>query len=77
MARRNLLHKSKLADFKEWLSMNGIQWRDGKGSYQVIQVNTGCGWTPIYDSSKERREHFTTQDALRPLVNRFIREAAK
>lgn len=36
MARRNLLHKSKLADFKEWLSMNGIQWRDGKGSYRVI-----------------------------------------
>ncbi len=57
--------------------MNGIQWRDGKGSYQVIQVNTGYGWTPIYDSSKERREHFTIQDALRPLVNRFIREAAK
>lgn len=74
MARRNLLHKSKLADFKEWLSMNGIQCRDGKGSYQV---NTGCGWTPIYDSSKERREHFTIHDALRPLVNRFIREAAK
>lgn len=76
MARRNLFHKSKLADFKEWLSIKGIQWREGKGSYQVIQVKTEYGWTPLYDSAKERREHFTVQDELRPLVNKFIREAA-
>ncbi|MEL5392843.1 hypothetical protein [Serratia nevei] len=72
MARRNLLHKSKLQGFKEWLTDNGVEWRDGKGGYQVIQIRTIRGWSAIYDSDKERREHYTVQDDIKPLVSKFV-----
>ena len=75
MARRNQLHKSRLQAFKDWMTSNGIEWREGKGGYQVIQVKTDKGWPAIYDSDKDRREHYTVQEGLLKVVSRFIREA--
>lgn len=74
MARRNLLHKSKLQAFKDWMTAEGIEWRDGKGGYQVIQIKTRNGWSAIYDSDKDRREHYTVQHELQGAVWRFLKE---
>jgi hypothetical protein len=72
MSKRNLLHKSKLDDFKSWLDSQGIQHRAGKGGYQVIQVMTNKGWQVVFD--KHSDEHFTVNEVLVPMVVKFIRE---
>lgn len=73
MSNRNLLHKSKLEDFKNWLGLQGIQHRAGKGSFQVLQVMTHKGWQVIFD--KHTEEHFTVNEVLMPTVIRFVRES--
>jgi hypothetical protein len=75
MSKRNLLHKSKLEDFKSWLDAEGIQHRAGKGSYQVLQVMTHKGWQVVFD--KHTDEHFTVNEVLVPIVTRFIRSKKK
>ncbi|MDH2524667.1 hypothetical protein [Acinetobacter baumannii] len=70
MSKRALLHKSKLEDFKSWLIANQIQYRDGKGDFQVLQVEVKDRFYPIYD--RFQGDHFTTQRELIPLVKRYI-----
>lgn len=70
MFKRALLHKSKLEAFKSWLIENQIQYRAGKGDYQVLQVEVKNRFYPIYD--RHQGSHFTTQKELIPLVRRYI-----
>ncbi|MBI1415554.1 hypothetical protein GU240_19025 [Acinetobacter baumannii] len=70
MSKRALLHKSKLEDFKSWLIANQIQYREGKGDFQVLQVEVKDRFYPIYD--RLQGAHFTTQRELIPLVKRYI-----
>lgn len=70
MFKRALLHKSKLEGFKSWLIENQIQYRAGKGDYQVLQVEVENRFYPIYD--RHQGNHFTTQKELMPLVRRYI-----
>lgn len=70
---RNMLHISKLEEFKQWLDSEGIQHRPGKGAYQVLQVcKDGTHWNGIYVRI-ETPEHFTVDRYLEPLVAKFIR----
>lgn len=73
MSNRNLLHKSKLEDFKNWLDLKGILHRAGKGSFQVLQVMTHKGWQVVFD--KHTEEHFTVNEVLMPTVIKFVRES--
>jgi hypothetical protein len=74
MASRCTLHINKLETFKTWLLKNNIQFRPGKGDFQVLQVETSKnGFQCIY-FRHEMPEHYTVQDKLMPLVKRFIRE---
>lgn len=75
MAVRSVLHKSSLDAFKEWLSVNGYEFRNGKGCYQVMQVNVNGKFTPVYDSAKHSREHYSVQDELMPTVRAFLRSS--
>lgn len=76
---RNLLHVSKLDDFRAWLDSNGIPYRAGRGfgTYQVMQVRvTTRGrdiWTCVY-ARKDMKEHYTVQAPLVPYVRRFIHD---
>ena len=73
MTNRNLLHKSKLEQFKNWLSLNGYEWREGKGYFQVIQIKSRThGWLAIH--SKLDCDHFTVPSAHKRLVQKFIAE---
>lgn len=67
---RGLLAISQLENFKQYLDKIGINYREGKGIYQVLQVNYGGGWSPIY-IRQEAKEHLTVQRELVPLVQKF------
>ncbi|MHC3123191.1 hypothetical protein [Acinetobacter sp. GN11] len=70
MSKRALLHKSKLESFKSWLIENQIQYREGKGDFQVLQVEAKDRFYPIYD--RFQGDHLTAQRELIPLVKRYI-----
>lgn len=74
MAARNLLHYNKLEDFKAWLTAQGIEFRDGRGEYEVLQIRQPPHWIPLY--RRDRGEHLTTQTRLVPLVELFLKEKA-
>jgi len=70
--RRCTLHITKLENFKEWLNETGRAHRPGKGDYQVLQVMTDDkGWQCIF-SRHDMPEHFTVQDALMPVVWKYL-----
>lgn len=71
---RNLLHKTKLDDFKLWLDEKGIEHRPARGTYQVLQVKTKSGqWQCVFDRHNAP-EHYTVAWPLEPIVQRFIRD---
>lgn len=70
---RNLLHKSKLTDFKTFLDSVGIEHRPGRGDYQILQVKTKSGqWQCVFDRL-DAPEHYTVAWPLEPIVHRFIK----
>ena len=74
MAIRELLHKSKLPKFAEWLTEQGWTIQAVKGRYEVLRAkkpgrDTLIIWTRLY-----AKEHYTVPDKWRPLVRQFIRE---
>jgi len=74
MARRNLLHISKLEEFKEWCHRNKIPTRPPKGEYQILQVKNGLsGWGIVY-KRLNAKEHYTVDKNIEKYVTRFIQE---
>jgi hypothetical protein len=74
---RNLLHKTKLEAFKEWLEENGIEHRPARGDYQVLQVKTKNGqWQCVFDRL-DAKEHYTVAWPIEHLVRRFIAAASQ
>ena len=71
MARRDLLHVSKLDAFKRYLTTKSIPYREGKGDYQVMQVYYKNKWIPIYRRN-EMPEHFSIHVEMCKLVRDFI-----
>lgn len=72
MANRNTLHITKLDAFKGFLDSQGIGYRPGKGSYQVLQVMTPEHGFQCIFSRHDMPEHYTIQDKLYPLVRKFL-----
>ncbi len=71
---RNLLHKSKLAIFIEWLDANGVAHRPPRGDYQVLQIKMhNFVWMCIFDRDVAP-EHYTNDRRLNVLIRRFIKE---
>ncbi len=71
MANRNLLHRSKLADFKLWLEENGHITVDNPAAYQVLSWKAKSGPKPIIFDGKSS-EHFSCNEASVPFVLNFI-----
>lgn len=76
MVARNLLHKTKLEEFKLWLDSCDRQHRPGNGDYQVLQVKHGSGWMPIF-SRNEMPEHLSVPDPLIGLVRLFLQDTRR
>ena len=70
----NLLHKTKLPAFIQWLRTSGIQYRDGRGTYQVLQVLTQkTSWQCVFDRH-DATQHYTVAAPLEGIVRKFIKE---
>lgn len=67
---RNMLHVSKLAEFKAWLDLNGIEHRPTTADYQVLQVKQGNQWIAIY--AREGKQHLSVDKRLDKLVAQYI-----
>lgn len=70
---RNLLHKTKLEDFKVWLDAHHVPHRPGRGSYQALQVNMSGKWCAVYERN-DMPEHYTTEHTMDSLVRKFCRD---
>ena len=71
MRRRDILHKSKLDAFKAWLTDHGIEYRDGRGAYQILQVYIeGKGWQGVHE--KDKGDHYTIHGPLLNVVKDFV-----
>ena len=77
MAVKNLLHKSKLEEFKAWLEKNyGLIIEPCKGSFEVLRWSKGDkygGPMPIIYQSKSN-EHYSCNEASIAYVKKFIKE---
>ena len=75
MAARNLLHKTKIPEFKSWLTLKGFEWREGGGNWQLMQIKRKESnvWDVIYERLK-MPEHVTVTGPLVNLVQQFIKE---
>lgn len=70
--RRGTLAKTRLGEFRAWLTANGYETRPGKGDYEVLQVKVGGKWERIWD--KRTTKHLSVMENFMPIVLRFIRE---
>jgi len=72
---RNLLHKTKLNEFKAWLDANNIENRPGRGDWQELQIKTANGqWHAVFRRI-DMPEHYTVAWPLESMVHRFIRDS--
>lgn len=78
MARRDLLHKSRLQEFLDWcVSEKKLMVGSGMGDYQLALIRTQGGtWHVIYSRLK-MPEHVTVPEPLVPLVLNFLRSTKK
>jgi hypothetical protein len=70
---RNLLHITKLDDFKNWLTQNGHEYRTGRGMWEVIQISIPDNqWACIYERN-DMPEHYTVDRRIDKLVRQFLK----
>ena len=62
MARRNLLHRSKLGEFKSWLVSNGYFPIDNAADFEVLRWKVKGSPMPIIFNGKSK-EHFSCNEA--------------
>jgi len=73
MAQRNLLHRSKLEDFKKYLVKNGWVLQDTKGTYEVLRaVNLDVQKRPLIIYDGKSKEHFSIDDRDFAIVRDFL-----
>lgn len=73
MATRNLLHKSKLEDFKKWLIKKGWQIEKPKGRWEVFRARSKKRIIIFYDTI-DSKEHYSVPANCNDIVRRFINE---
>ncbi len=74
MAIRNLLHKSKLNDFKRWLINDGWEIEPTKGLYEVLRAREGNKRPLIIHARDNNKEHVTVQDRDAHIVRAYLRD---
>lgn len=78
MPNCHTLAQSKLRAFKLWLVANGHQWRDGRGNYQVIQVQLAgqLDWHVVY-CRETSTQHYSVPWPLVATVLQFVADNKK
>ena len=72
MARRELLHKSKLEGFKEWIKAQGWTIQALKGCYEVLRAVKPGEDTLILWTRNDAKEHYSVPDKWVSLIRMFI-----
>lgn len=69
------IKRDRLEAFKQYLDRQGIAYREpsAASTYQVLQVQTGAGWTPMYQSEKYPLHYRTSGHLMENLVRGFVR----
>jgi hypothetical protein len=74
---RNLLHRSKLEEFKQWAVGQGYREDTGSGLYQVLRLRPPEGSGMIVFYERDSGKHVTSHDEGTSLVRRWLREREK
>ena len=78
MAKKNILHRSKLDSFKAYLKANGWLLQDTKGMYEVLRaVNPEVQKRPLIIYDGKSKEHFSVDDRDFRIVRDFINSKEK
>lgn len=76
MARRNLLHRNKLEEFKQWLEKRHLTVMPPKGCYEVLRFKhpeDGFPMPIIYNGKSP--DHLSCNESAITFVKRFIRDS--
>jgi len=71
MAVRNILHKSKLEDFKNWLIKEGWKIEEPIGEYEVFRARTNKRIIIFYDKLYSK-EHYTVPANCTDIVRKYL-----
>lgn len=74
LACRDLLHKTKLEDFKAWLIKDGWIIENPKGLYEVLRATKTQRKPLIVFEKDNSKQHYTIQDKYVGLVYQFIKD---
>lgn len=66
---RGSIQLSQLHAFRAWLTANGVEWREGKGSFQAMQVYVNKQWQAICVNAQNV---VSTPRALSPYLEAFF-----
>jgi len=73
---RNLLHKNKINQFKEWLLKNGWEIQETKGFYEVLRAKHKDVKGPLIIYAKnDSKEHYIVMRKHFSIVKAFIRQS--
>ena len=73
MAQRNLLHRTKLEDFKKYLVKNGWVLQDTKGTYEALRaINLEVQKRPLIVYDGKSKEHYSIDDRDFSIVRDFL-----
>ena len=73
MARRDLLHKTKLKEFRDWLERNGLSVLPPVGDYEVLRWKGVAGHPmPIVFDRHEGTGHYTCNRSAERYVQNWL-----
>ena len=78
MAKRNVLHISKLEDLKKWLVKDGWEMLPlSNNPYEVLRASKAGKQNPLIIYSGKSSEHLSFADRDMPVIGAFIRDQKK
>lgn len=73
MSIKNILHKSKLKDFENWVKKKGWNIQATKGEYEILRATKPDSKPLIIFTRLEAKEHYSVLDSHIRLVYSFIK----
>lgn len=78
MAKRNVLHISKLENLKKWLVKDGWQLLPlSNNHYEVLRASKAGKQNPLVIYSAKSSEHLSFADRDMPVIGAFLRDQKK
>ncbi|AUR96377.1 hypothetical protein HOU79_gp10 [Vibrio phage 1.224.A._10N.261.48.B1] len=76
MARRNLLHRTKLGKFQAWLEKEyGKVMKSPCGSFEVMRWKSGkAGEAMCIIFDGKSKEHYSCNEASVPYIKKFLKQ---